>query len=127
MLRLLAALLLLVWSSEALPQPSSGGEPSHVTRHGNYDQPDQPDGGHAVDSAPPVGESEDEPLTEIGSCAEGKEGLDLVLSCGNAAWNFAFGSAERSIATFAGILAASTLLLWLNTRRTATAARVAAE
>ena len=127
MLRLLAALLLLVWSSEALPQPSSGGEPSRVTRHGNYDQPDQPDGGHAVDSAPLVGESEDEPLTEIGSCAEGKEGLDLVLSCGNAAWNFAFGSAERSIATFAGILAASTLLLWLNTRRTATAARVAAE
>ncbi len=74
-----------------------------------------------------LSESEDEPTAGIGSCAEGKQGFDLVLSCAGATWNVAFGSAERSIATFAGILVLSTVLLWINTRRTAAAARVAAE
>jgi hypothetical protein len=129
MLRLFAALLLLVWSSEALPQSSSGGEPPRPTRHGNYDQPDRPDAGHAVDSSPIASETEEDVAadTALGSCAEGKQGTELLWSCAHAAWNFAFGSAERAIATFAGILAASTVLLWFNTKRTATAARLAAE
>jgi hypothetical protein len=116
MLRLLAALLLLVWSSAALP-----------ASHGNSDQGEQPSGGHALDSPPLEAESAGEPTADIGSCAEGKQGFDLVLSCAGATWNVAFGSADRTIATFAGILAVSTLLLWLNTRRTAAAARIAAE
>jgi hypothetical protein len=116
MLRLLAALLLLVWSSAAFP-----------ASHGNTDEGDRRGGGHALDSAPIASESEEEPTADIGSCAEGKQGFDLLLSCAGATWNFAFGSADRTIATFAGILALSTLLLWLNTRRTAAAARLAAE
>jgi hypothetical protein len=116
MLRLVAALLLLVWSSTAFP-----------ASHGNSDQADQGGGGHALDAPPIESNSGDEPAADIGSCAEGKQGLDLVLSCAGATWNFAFGSAERAIATFAGILALSTLLLWINTRRTAAAAQVAAE
>jgi hypothetical protein len=116
MLRLFAALLLLVWSSAAFP-----------AKHGNFDQPDQPDASHAVDSAPMAVGSGGESATDVGSCAEGRKGIDAVLSCAHAAWSFAFGSAERAIATFAGILALSTVLLWINTRRTAKAARVAAE
>jgi hypothetical protein len=116
MRRLLAALLLLVWSSAALP-----------ASHGNTAEGDQPGGGHALDAPPLVSDAGDEPAPAIGGCAEGKQGFDLLLSCAGATWNFAFGSAERSIATFAGILALSTLLLWINTRRTAAAARVAAE
>ena len=131
MLRLFAALLLLVWSSEALPQPSSGGEPARATKHGNYDQPDRPDGGHAVDSGEVASESPEDgqggAVAAGPSCTEDKEGLDQIWSCAGAAWNFAFGSAERAIATFAGILAVSTVLLWFNTKRTANAARIAAE
>ncbi len=127
MLRLLAALLVLVWSSGALPQPSSG-ELARATTHGNYDQPDRPDGGHALDSGPVTSETaEDSVETGGASCTKDKQGLDQIVSCAHAAWNFAFGSAERAIATFAGILAASTVLLWFNTRRTANAARLAAE
>jgi hypothetical protein len=116
MLRLLAALLVLVWSSAAFP-----------AKHGNFDQPDQPDASHAVDSAPVASGSGEASASGIRSCAEGKKGTDAVLSCAQATWRFAFGSAERAIATFAGILALSTVLLWINTRRTAKAARVAAE
>jgi len=120
MLRLFAALLVLVWSTAAFP-----------AKHGNFDQPDRPDASHAVDSGPlasgaPEG-SEPAAAGSIASCTTDKEGLEQVISCGKATWNFAFGSAERAIATFAGILAASTLLLWFNTRRAANAARIAAE
>ncbi|HEX7533060.1 MAG TPA: hypothetical protein VF340_07470 [Methyloceanibacter sp.] len=120
MLRLFAALLVLVWSTAAFP-----------AKHGNFDQPDRPDASHAVDSAPlafgaPEG-SEPAAAGSIAGCTTDKEGLEQVVSCAKATWNFAFGSAERAIATFAGILAASTLLLWFNTRRAANAARIAAE
>ena len=119
MLRLFAALLVLVWSTVAFP-----------AKHGNFDQPDRPDASHAVDSAPLSSDAPEgsEPTAgSIASCTTDKQGLEQLVSCSKAAWNFAFGSAERAIATFAGILAASTLLLWFNTRRTATAARIAAE
>ena len=39
----------------------------------------------------------------------------------------AFGSVERAIVTFTALLALSTLLLWIYTRRVANAARIAAE
>jgi len=119
MLRLFAALLVLLWSTVAFP-----------AKHGNFDQPDRPDASHAVDSAPLSSDAPEgsEPAAgSIASCTTDKQGLEKLVSCSKAAWNFAFGSAERAIATFAGILAASTLLLWFNTRRTATAARLAAE
>ena len=69
MLRLFAALLLLVWSSAAFP-----------AKHGNYDQPDQPDASHAVDSAPVASGNGDTSAADVGSCAQGKKGIDAVLS-----------------------------------------------
>ena len=40
---------------------------------------------------------------------------------------FFFGSVERTVVTFMALLALSTLLLWFNTRKAVTAARIAAE
>jgi hypothetical protein len=121
MRRLLAALLLLAWSTAAFP----------IT-HGNFDQPDRPDGGHALDSRPladgaETGEETGATAISVAHCGEGNTGFAKVTSCAGAVWSFAFGSAERAIATFAGVIALSTVLLWINARRTAKAARVAAE
>jgi hypothetical protein len=117
---LLVAFVLLVWSSPVLPQVMPGG-----AAHGNYAAAGSDSGGHAIDSDKPAPEAE-EP-SGGGQCVEG-EGLGGTLgfyACRARA--MAFGSVERAIVTFTALLALSTLLLWIYTRRVANAAKIAAE
>ena len=116
---LLVAILLLVWSSPVFPQPAG-------PEHGNYGAAVSDGGGHAIDSDNP----RPEPAAEAGGggpCVQG-EGLGGTLgfyACQARA--MAFGSVERAIVTFIALLALSTLLLWVYTRRVANAAKLAAE
>jgi hypothetical protein len=116
---LLVAVFLLVWSSPVLPQPAGPG-------HGNYAQTGSDGGGHAIDSDKPAPEAA-EGAGGGGPCVEG-DGLAGSLgyyAC--RARQMAFGSVERAIVTFTALLAFSTLLLWIYTRRVANAAKIAAE
>jgi hypothetical protein len=116
---LLVAIVLLVWSSPVLPQVMPGG-----SAHGNYAAAGSEGGGHAIDSDKPA------PVEEASSGGPCVEGPGLAGTLGFYACRaraMAFGSVERAIVTFTALLALSTLLLWIYTRRVANAARVAAE
>jgi len=115
---LLVAFLVLVWSSPALPQVMPGG-------HGNaVAVGDDTGGGHAIDSDKPAPEAGAEQASG-GECAGVPGGIAGYYAC--RARQMAFGSVERAIVTFVALLALSTLLLWIYTRRVANAAKVAAE
>jgi hypothetical protein len=112
---LAVAFLLLFWSSPAFPQAP----------HANVEVTD-PDsgGGHALESGEiPAEEMAGEGGGASAACA-GSTGFGYYVCRAGA---LAFGSVERTIVTFIALLALSTLLLWFNTRRAVTAARIAAE
>jgi hypothetical protein len=117
---LVAFFVLLVWSSPVLPQVTAGAG------HGNYAAAGGDNGGHAIDSDKPAPEAAAE-ASGGGQCVEG-EGLGGAVSFYTCqARAMAFGSVERAIVTFTALLALSTLLLWVYTRRVANAAKIAAE
>ena len=110
------ALLLLFWAAPAFPQAGS---------HANVEVTDSDSGGgHALESGEiPAEEVAGEAETGGDPCA-GATGLGgYACKVGT----FFFGSVERTVVTFMALLALSTLLLWFNTRRAVTAARIAAE
>jgi hypothetical protein len=118
---LVVAFLLLFWSSPALPQVNHGGGGSE---HGNYASAGSDTGGHAIDSDKAA--PEEEAGGEGGQCTRtGSAGTLGFYAC--RLGELTFGSVERAIVTFAALLALSTLLLWVNTRRAVNAARIAAE
>ena len=120
MWRFLTALLLLgLWSSPVLPQQGSHGQPGQYRKHAVDVALDGHQSVHAISSGE---EATEENADESQECAKG--GL-RYYAC--EAWAFGFSTAERAIATFAGILALSTLLLWVFTMRAANAARGAAK
>ncbi|HEX2447078.1 MAG TPA: hypothetical protein VHK26_02690 [Methyloceanibacter sp.] len=113
---LVVAFLLLFWPAPALPQAGPHASPE-VTN------PDS-GGGHALESgeiAPEEIAGEGEPGTD--PCA----GTSGVGGYACRAGSFFFGSVERTIVSFMALLALLTLLLWFNTRRAVTAAKIAAE
>ena len=67
----------------------------------------------------------EEGLSSGGQCAGVSGGTVGYYAC--RARLAAFGSVERAIVTFTALLALSTLLLWIYTRRVANAAKIAAE
>ncbi len=110
------ALLLLFWTAPAFPQAGP---------HANVEVTDSDSGGgHALESGEiPAEEVAGEAETGGDPCA-GATGLGgYACKVGT----FFFGSVERTVVTFMALLALSTLLLWFNTRRAVTAARIAAE
>ena len=115
--------LLLFWSSPALPLVTAG-EAVRYAQHGNSDVADAEGGGHAIGSGEIAPEEE---ASEGGQCAQaaGPAGALGYYACRARA--LAFGSVERAIVTFTALLALSTLLLWVYTRRVANAAKIAAE
>ncbi|MBC8013937.1 MAG: hypothetical protein H7X74_07660 [Methyloceanibacter sp.] len=126
---LAVVLLLFFWSSPALPQVNQG-EAVRYAQHGNSDQSDSEGGGHAIHSGPIAPEEEasgSQSQSESSQCADvaGSAGALGYYAC--RARTALFGSVERAILTFTALLALSTLLLWVYTRRAANAARVAAE
>ena len=62
-----------------------------------------------------------------GQCVEGDGPVETLSFYACRARAMAFGSVERAIVTFTALLALSTLLLWVYTRRVANAAKIAAE
>jgi hypothetical protein len=117
---LAVAFLLLFWSSPAFPQVNHGGG---GPEHGNYASAGSDTGGHAIDSDKAAPE---EAAGEGGQCTRtGSAGTLGFYACRARA--VAFGSVERAIVTITALLAFSTLLLWVNTRRAVNAARIAAE
>jgi hypothetical protein len=118
---LLVGFLVLVWSLPVLPQVVHGAAGPD---HGNVASAGSDTGGHAIDSDQAA--AEEEPGGGAGQCvANGVGGTLGYYAC--RARMLAFGSVERAIVTFTALLAFSTLLLWIYTRRVANAARVAAE
>jgi len=121
---LVVAFLLFFWSSPALPE-SPRGEAVRLAQHGISDVTDTGGGGHALDSGPIASEE------EVGQ--SGGESSQCTSTAGALAYYFClagtatFGTVERAIVTFTALLALSTLLLWVYTRRVANAARTAAE
>ena len=114
---LVVAFLLLLWCSPAFPQVMpGGGGPGHANHGAGIDS-----GGHAIDSDKPAAA---EGLSG-GQCAGVSGGTVGYYAC--RARLAAFGSVERAIVTFTALLALSTLLLWVYTRRVANAAKIAAE
>jgi hypothetical protein len=119
---LLVAFLVLLGSLPALPQAVHGaGSP----QHGNFVSAANDTGGHAIDSDKPI--AEEESSDGGGQCAEGSGAAGILAYYACRTRMLAFGSVERAIVTFTALLALSTLLLWVYTRRVANAARVAAE
>jgi hypothetical protein len=120
---LIVAFLLLFGSSPALSL-ATAGEAIRYAQHGNSDLADTEGGGHALGSGEIAPEEE---AGEGGQCtrAAGSAGALFYYAC--RARTLAFGSVERAIVTFTALLALSTLLLWVYTRRVANAARIAAE
>jgi hypothetical protein len=118
---LAVALLLLFWSAPALPQviPGEGGPP-----HGNLMPSERDSGDHAIFSGEIAPEAE---VGETSQCVQGEGWAGKVGFYACQARMIAFGTIERAIVTFTALLAFSTLLLWIYTRRVANAARVAAE
>jgi hypothetical protein len=118
---LLVAFLVLFWSSPVLPQVMHGASGPN---HGNYASAGNDTGGHAIDSdktAP------GEDLGAGGRCAKGSGAGEMLGFYACRARAIAFGSVERAIVTFIALLALSTSLQWIYTRRAANASRVAAE
>jgi hypothetical protein len=122
---LVVAFLLLFGSAPALSLVI-GGEAVRYAQHGNSDLTDIESGGHAIDSGP-IAPEEEISESEGGQCvrAAGSAGTLFYYACRARA--LAFGSVERAIVTFMALLALSTLLLWVYTRRVANAAKIAAE
>jgi len=93
--------------------------------HANVEVSDNDSGGgHALESGEiPAGEAAGEAETGGDACA-GATGLGgYACQFGT----FLFGSVERTVVSFMALLALSTLLLWFNTRKAVTAAKIAAE
>lgn len=122
---LIVAFLLVFGTAPALAQ-AAAGEAVRYAQHAS-ELSDSESGGHALDSAPIAPEEEtDESASEGGQCAQGGSAGALgYYAC--RARTALFGSVERTIVTFMALLALSTLLLWIYTRRVANAARIAAE
>jgi hypothetical protein len=125
----LAVLLVLFWSSSGLSAMPQEGL-IRLAQHGNADQADLKGDGHALDSGPIAADTETE-AGESGSADHGAAQCSYALGAvGYYACRvrmLTFGSVERGIVTFSALLAFSTLLLWIYTRRVANAARIAAE
>ena len=117
---LVAFFVLLVWSSPVLPQVTAGAG------HGNYAAAGGDSSGHAIDSDKPTPEAAAE-ASGGGQCVEGDGPVETLSFYACRARAMAFGSVERAIVTFIALLALSTLLLWIYTRRVANAAKIAAE
>ena len=120
---LFIAFLLLFWSSPALSELHQA-ETVRLAQHGNSEVLEAQGGGHALDSGEAA--PEEEVASEPDRCTQmGAAGVLGYYACRARA--VAFGSVERTIVTFIALLALSTLLLWIYTRRVANAARVTAE
>ena len=117
---LVAFFVLLVWSSPVLPQVTAGAG------HGNYVAAGGDSGGHALDSDNPAPDTAEQ-ASEGGPCVEGDGPGGALGFYACQARAMAFGSVERALLTFTALLALSTLLLWVYTRRVANAAKIAAE
>jgi hypothetical protein len=124
MLRLVAALLLLVWSSQALPQQSSAAKFGRHADQVGYNDPESPPSRHAIT---PGELACDDDVPGGVPCTEIKDWQGVAWLKAKILWNFLFGTAERAIAVFTGLLALFSVLLWIYTKRAANAARRAAE
>jgi len=120
MLRLAAALLLLVWCLPALAEQSHS---RHAADQFGYVEAASLSR-HAFNASQPAC---DEDVPGAAACAGPKDWQDVAWLKAKAAWNFLFGTAERAIAVFTGLLALFSVLLWIYTKRAANAAHRAAE
>jgi hypothetical protein len=112
---LAVAFLLVFWSLPAFSQAAP---------HANAEVRETDAGGHALESGEIPSEEVAGETEGGGDACAGETGF-VGSACRVGA--FFFGSVERSIVSFMALLALSTLLLWFNTRRAVTAAKIAAE
>jgi hypothetical protein len=115
--------LLFFWTSPALPQVNAG-EAVRYAQHGNSNLSDNEGGRHAIGSGEIAPEEE---VGDGGQCTQAAGSVGTLGFYACRARTLAFGSVERAIVTFTALLALSTLLLWVYTRRVANAAKIAAE
>jgi len=120
MLRLAAALLLLVW---CLPGLAGQSHSRHAADQFGYVEAASLSR-HAFNASQPAC---DEDVPGSAACAGPNDWRDVAWLKARAAWNFLFGTAERAIAVFTGLLALFSVLLWIYTKRAANAAHRAAE
>jgi hypothetical protein len=82
MLRLIAALLALVYAEPAMSQEILG-QAGGIARHGNVDRPDNSGGGHAIDQQDDAA-AEEEGAAAGGPCtlSEGLAGLPALATPG---------------------------------------------
>jgi hypothetical protein len=119
MLRFAAALLLLVSSWPALAQQSGSrqadraiyADVAHRSRHAL--NPTQPECDQDVPGA--------------AACVPPRDWRDVAWLKTQTIWRFLFGTAQRALAVFTGLLALFSVLLWIYTKRAANAAQRAAE
>ncbi len=119
MRRFAVILLLFLWSTPAFAQAPQGSP-----HHGNFAPSDTVSDGHALTSGEPA-TGQEASASDLCVKGEGFVGIAGYYAC--RAQAFLFGSVERGIAILTALLALSTLLLWIYTRRAAIAARAAAE
>ena len=115
----IAVLLLVLWCMPAFAQ-ASGGSP----HHGNFAPPDMAGEGHALDSGKPL-LGQETGASDPCIRGEGAAGTAVYYACRAKA--LVLGSVEQSLLLITALLALSTLLLWVYTRRLANAAKAAAE
>src|SRR5262245_44011889 len=119
MLRLAVALLLLVSCLPALAQQGSSRHSGQAV-YSDVAYRSR----HALNPSQPQC---DEDVPGAAACAQPKDWQDIAWLNARRAWNFLFGTAQRAMAVFTGLLALFSVLLWIYTKRAANAARRAAE
>jgi hypothetical protein len=119
-MRKFAVLLVLL----SLCAPALAQAPEGSPHHGNFAPSDTAGDGHALASGKTVAEGE---AGASDQCVEAEDPIGMVRFYACRAQALLLGSVERGLVILMALLALSTLLLWIYTRRAANAARAAAE
>jgi hypothetical protein len=124
MFRVVVALLMMVFAPQVLAQETSPGSGFRLAQHGNVDQADTAQAGHALDQKHPVADGEE---SAGGQCAwRHLSELPGFLACQSGLAGL-FQNIARALALLAIVLAFAVLLLWFYLRRAANAAELTAK
>ncbi len=123
MFRFVVALLLVVCASQTMAQEIGLGSGFRLAQHGNLDQPDNAQGGHALDQKDPSGGADE---IAAGDCSwTNWSEIPGFLACRSGLLDL-FRDIGRALALLAVVLAFAVLLLWFYLRRAANAAELTA-
>lgn len=121
---LFVLLLVLFWPVSALP--AFQGEPMRIAQHAS-EMPESEGGGHALDSGLIGADDVTGDSAGAGGCARADGMLAYYLCQAQGLVTRSIGIVMLPLIALLLLLALSTLLLWIYTRRVANAAKIAAE